>query len=332
MTATARKTREWDASADHDEILIGISSCILGEKVRFDGGHKRDDFLAETLAKFVRFVPVCPEVDIGLGVPRETIRLERGERKEIRLVAPKSGLDHTTTMSRYSDRKARELQGLDLSGYVLKSGSPTCGLFRVRVYDHNNVPSKTGRGLYAEALTSRLPNLPVEEDGRLRDPRLRENFFERVFAYRRIRNLFRGRWTLGDLVRFHTNEKFLLLAHDRDAYAELGRLVANARGKPRRELAETYESVFMGGLSKIATTRKAANVLQHMAGHLRKVIGQRERAEIATVVDDFRRGLIPLVVPVTLIRHHAHLNDVEYLVGQTFLEPHPKELMLRNHV
>ncbi len=313
------------------EIRIGISACLLGERVRFDGGHKRDNFITETFGRFVRFVPVCPEVEIGLGIPRETIRLE-GKTGSVRLVAPKSGADHTEGMSRYATRKAEALASLDLSGYILKKDSPTCGMERVKVYDKNGVPSKIGRGLFAEALMKRLPLLPVEEEGRMQDPRLRENFVERVFAYRRLRDLFGKPWKLGDLVRFHTAEKYLLLAHEPVAYEKLGRLVASAKGKKRGILAEEYQHIYMEALRKIATARRHANVLQHIAGYFKKVIGQEERRELAGIIDDFRRGLIPLVVPITLIRHYVQLHRITYLEGQMYIEPHPKELMLRNHV
>lgn len=313
------------------EIRIGISACLLGQEVRFDGGHKRDAYINETLSRFVRFVPICPEVDIGLGTPRESLRLVRdGER--VRMIAPKSGTDHTATMKRYSSRRAKQLAGEDLCGYIFKKDSPTCGVHRVRLYDQNGVPSKTGRGLFAEAVLARYPSLPVEEEGRLQDPRLRENFFERVFAYRRLKDLFRSRWRTGDLVRFHASEKLLLMAHDPRAYSHVGRLVAGARGRDRRELVTEYETSFMAVLGRIATRRKHTNVLQHILGHFKKLLSSEDREEILTLIEDFRRGHIPLVVPVTLFRHHVRRHNVEYLMHQSYLDPHPKELMLRNHV
>jgi uncharacterized protein YbgA (DUF1722 family)/uncharacterized protein YbbK (DUF523 family) len=319
----------WES--EDDEIRIGISSCLLGEEVRFDGGHKRDPFLVNTVARFVRYVPVCPEVEIGLGTPRESIRLEASD-KGVRLVAPKSGVDLTGKMTRFSRRKAGELENQDLSGYILKKNSPSCGLFRVRVYGKKGAPAKNGRGLFASALADRHPLLPVEEEGRLHDPNLRENFLQRVFAYRRLKVMFRGRWSTGALVRFHTAEKLLLLAHEPKGYQTLGRLVARAKGRPRREVAEEYSHAFMGALSTIASKGRHMNVLQHIAGHFKTLLGRGERAELSELIEDYRRGLVPLVVPVTLIRHFVKLHDVEYLSGQTYLEPHPKELMLRNHV
>ena len=327
MTTGAKKQEESAVA----EIRIGISACLLGEKVRFDGGHKRDGYINETLSQFVQFVPVCPEVDIGLGTPRESLRLVR-DGKNVRMIAPKSNTDHTTTMEHYSRKKAKQLGEQNLCGYIFKKDSPTCGVHRVRLYDHNGVPSKNGRGVFADAMMTRHPLLPVEEEGRLRDPRLRENFFERVFAYWRMKNLFGSRWRAGDLVRFHTAEKLLLMAHDPKAHSLLGRIVAGAKGRARRELIEEYETAFMEILNKLATIRKHCNVLQHVLGHFKKLLTSEDRQEILDVIEDFRRGHVPLVVPVTLLRHHVRRHEVTYLAGQSYLEPHPKQLMLRNHV
>ena len=312
-------------------IRIGISACLLGLEVRFDGGHKRSDFLVDVFGPFVEFVPVCPEVEIGLGVPRETLRLVR-ESGAIKLVGNKSGADQTDAMSRYSDRRTAALANDDLSGYVLKKDSPSCGMERVRIYAVNGMPARDGRGLYADALMRRFPNLPIEEEGRLNDARLRDNFIERVFAYRRLRRFFAGRWTVGGLVAMHTVHKLQLLAHAPRAYAELGRMVANASTIPRADLRDRYESGFMDALKKIATPARHVNVLQHMAGYFRDRLDAESRRELAAVIEDYRSGLVPLIVPITLVRHHVRTLDIAYLRGQLYLEPHPKELMLRNHV
>jgi uncharacterized protein YbgA (DUF1722 family) len=203
---------------------------------------------------------------------------------------------------------------------------------RVRVYAEGGMPEKTGRGLFAEALLAAHPLLPVEEEGRLNDPRLRENFFERVFAFRRLMGLFRPRWGVGDLVRFHTAEKLLLMAHDPATYQSLGRLVAGAKGMAREVLRAEYSAGFMRALAKIATAKKHANVLQHLAGYFKRDLSAAQKQELGGVIEDFRNGLLPLIVPVTLIRHYVRLYGVAYLEGQTYLSPHPKELMLRNHV
>ncbi|UCE02116.1 MAG: DUF523 and DUF1722 domain-containing protein [Candidatus Latescibacterota bacterium] len=314
-----------------EEIRIGISTCLLGEEVRFDGGHKRSRFVTDQLGPFVSFVSVCPEVDIGLGIPRESIRLQR-QGEETHLVAPKSGADHTRAMARYAQRKVRELASMDLCGYILKKDSPSCGMERVRVYEQTGGARRTGVGAFARVLKEALPHLPLEEEGRLSDARLRENFLERVFAYRRLRTLFASRWRSGDLVRFHTAEKLLLLAHDPVSYRELGRIVANPRARSRKELVAEYSALFMHALRRMATIRKHTNVLQHVQGYFKKCATAEDRRELEAVIEDFRRELIPLVVPITLVRHLVRHYDVEYLRGQTYLEPHPKELMLRNHV
>jgi uncharacterized protein YbgA (DUF1722 family)/uncharacterized protein YbbK (DUF523 family) len=315
-------------------LRIGISSCLLGQTVRFDGGHKRDAFLVDTIGRYVEWVPVCPEVEVGMGTPREAVRLEKGHEgiRPVLMIAPKSGTDWTARMADYARRRTDELAALDLSGYVLKSNSPSCGLERVRIYGEGAMPSRTGRGLFTSALAARFPTLPLEEEGRLSDPRLRENFIERVFAYRRLRDLFSTRWTVGDLVRFHTAHKLVLLAHQPTAYTGLGRLVAGAKQRDRRSLQHEYEHSFMAALSRIATPKRQANVLQHILGYFRDRLDAGDRAELLALIEDHRTGVVPLVVPMTLIRHHVRRLDVEYLKEQVYLEPHPWELALRNHV
>jgi uncharacterized protein YbgA (DUF1722 family)/uncharacterized protein YbbK (DUF523 family) len=316
--------------ADDSPLRIGVSACLLGREVRHDGGHKRDRFLTDVLGAHVEWVPVCPEVEVGMGVPRPSIRLEQ-HGDSLRLVDPKSGADHTRAMERFAERRARELEKLELCGYVLKKDSPSCGMERVRIW-RGRQAMRSGRGLFAAALCARLPLLPVEEEGRLSDAALRENFVERIFAYRRLRALFRGHWTAGELVEFHTAHKLLLLAHSEPEYRQLGRLVAGAKALGRAELRARYEAGFMTALARIATPRRHTNVLQHMVGHLRQGLDAADRAELAAQIEDYRRALVPLVVPLALLRHHVRRLDVEYLRGQIYLDPHPKELMLRNHV
>lgn len=326
-----------------DAIRIGISSCLLGQEVRYDGGHKRDGFLTDTLGRFVEWVPVCPEVEAGFGTPREAmhlreamplreaIALKDGEGRLL-MVTVKTGVDLTGRMERYARRRVDQLEHKDLCGYVLKKDSPSCGPERVKVYNAHGVPSRTGQGLFASALRARFPFLPVEDEGRLSDARIRDAFIERVFAYRRLRHLFSERWTLGGLVRFHTAHKLTLMAHSPTAYQQLGRLVARAKSMTRRELEARYTEGFMRALEVIATPSRHTNVLQHMAGYFKAALDDACRAELAGTIEDYRRGLVPLIVPITLIRHHVRQHAVPYLAGQTYLEPHPKELMLRNHV
>ena len=312
-------------------IRIGISACLLGEQVRFDGGHKCNPFLTETLGRLVEWVPVCPEVECGFGTPREAMRLVRAE-DGVRLLTVKTGIDLTARMERYSRSRVAALAREDLSGYVLKKDSPSCGLERVKIYNRLGSPTRRGRGLFAAALSDAYPYLPIEEEGRLVDPRLRDNFVERVFAYWRLRGLFNRRWTAGDLVRFHTAHKLLLLAHAPEAYRELGRLVADAGGLSRRDLERRYLDGFMRALAQPATTRRHTNVLQHMAGYFKERLDAASKCELADTITDYRHGLVPLVVPLTLLRHYVRRFEVAYLAGQTYLQPHPKELMLRNHV
>ena len=314
-----------------ESIRIGISSCLLGQKVRFDGGHKRDAFLVDTFGTFVEWVPVCPEVELGLGTPREALRLVR-KGDEIRMVNTRSGRDISTEMRQWAQARVDALAGERLCGYVLKKDSPSCGMERVKIYADAGMAEKNGRGFFAEALMARFPRLPVEEEGRLSDPRLRDNFVERVFAYVRVRALFAARWTIGDLVRFHTAHKMALLAHSTEMYTELGRLVARAKSLDRGDVETRYRELFMDALAKMATARKHTNVLLHMAGHFKELLDSDEKQELLTSVEDYRLGLVPLIVPLTLIKHHVRRHKVEYLAGQVYLDPHPKELMLRNHV
>jgi len=314
----------------------------MGKAVRYDGGHKRDAFLIDTFGQFVEWVPVCPEVEAGFGTPRPAMRLVSDDGR-LRLLTIGAGADLTAPMERYARRRVAQLDGDDLCGYVLKKGSPSCGLERVKVYATNGMPLRTGQGLFATQLVERFPHLPVEEEGRLADPRLRDNFIERVFAYARLRALFnprpgsaddrpRKRWTTGDLVRFHTVHKLTVMAHSPQAYREMGRLVAEAAGTPRADLVERYTDRFMSALAIIATPRRHVNVLQHMAGYFKHRLDAGSKAELAGAIEDYRNGLVPLIVPITLLRHHVRVHDVSYLAGQVYLEPHPKELMLRNHV
>lgn len=318
-------------STCHDTVRLGISACLLGEQVRFDGGHKRDPFLVESLGRLVEWVPVCPEVESGLGAPRESMRLVQADRT-IRLITNRTAIDQTETVQRLANRRVNELAEDDLCGFVLKKDSPTCGMARVKVYGATGMPAKSGRGLFAEALLTRLPLLPVEEEGRLNDPRLRENFIERVFAYRRLTNLFRARWSMGDVVRFHTAHKLTLMAHRPAAYQRLGRLVASGKTMARREFQETYSSEFMAALGAMATPRRQANVLQHMLGYFKESLDADSRAELLALIEDYASERVPLVVPLTLFGHHIRRCGVSYLAGQVYLQPHPVELMLRNHV
>jgi len=312
------------------KLRLGVSACLLGNEVRYDGGHKRNPFLTDQLASFVEWVPICPEVEAGFGTPREAMHLVR-DGADVKLLTVRTKRDVTVQLEKAVAVRVRDLAALDLDGYVLKKDSPSCGLFRVKVYGGSGAGERSGRGLFAAGLAGAQPLLPLEEEGRLGDPRLRENFIERVFAYRRLRELAAGPVRAADLMRFHARHKLLLLAHAPAAYATLGRLVASARGRVARALVDEYGDGFMQALAVPATRGRHVNVLQHMAGYFDGV-DAASRRELAATIADYGRGLVPLVVPLTLIAHHARRHELQYLLDQIYLQPHPKELMLRNHV
>jgi uncharacterized protein YbgA (DUF1722 family)/uncharacterized protein YbbK (DUF523 family) len=310
---------------------IGISGCLLGQKVRYDGGHKRDQFLTETFGVYVEWVPVCPELEAGMGVPRKPVRLV-GKAGEPHMIAERSGKDWTAEMKQFAARRVKSLKALDLTGYIFKKDSPSCGMERVRVYDPAGIPSRNGRGLFAAAVMKELPLVPVEEEGRLQNPVLRENFVERVFAYHRWQAWNGVQRSAKRLIAFHTGEKLLLLAHSPQHYQRLGRIVA-AAGRPA--IASTYElygRTFMEALAVHATAKRHCNVLEHMVGYFSQQLSPEERRELVDLIADFRNHLVPLIVPLTLIRHYVRKYEITYLQGQVYLEPSPKELMLRNHV
>jgi uncharacterized protein YbgA (DUF1722 family)/uncharacterized protein YbbK (DUF523 family) len=314
-------------------LRLGISGCLLGQKVRYDGQHKRDPFLVDVLGPFVEWVPVCPEVEVGMSVPREPIRLV-GRPEAPRLVAERSGTDHTEAMRAYAWQRVADLARGDLSGYVVKKDSPSCGMERVRVHPARGAgpPRRAGVGVFTTVLLEAMPLLPVEEEGRLHDPALRESFIERLFAYERWKVLLAEGMTRGRLVAFHTAHKLAILAHSPAAYRRLGALVGGLGRGPVREAARAYGEGFMKALQVPATRGRHTNVLQHMLGYFRRALEPAERNELEELVSDFSRGLVPLVAPLTLLRHHVRKQEVEYLARQVYLDPEPKELMLRNHM
>ncbi|MCC2641639.1 MAG: uncharacterized protein K0S45_2052 [Nitrospira sp.] len=312
-------------------LRIGISRCLLGEAVRFDGGHKRDEFLADLLGRYVEWVPVCPEVEAGLGTPREAMRLV-GDPEQPRLVTIKSGQDHTDALETMILNRLPELERLALSGYVFKKDSPSCGVKPVRTYNEHGMPEGKGIGLFARAFMSRFPLIPVEEEERLRDPLLREHFIERVFSYHRWQDLIQNEVASQAVVGFHRIHKYLLLAHSARHYQLLGRLVAQANEHRPRNLALRYGELFMQALAVKATVRKHVNVLQHILGYFKEQLGFQEKAELLGAIGDYHQGLAPLIVPVALVRHYVEIFNVGYIRDQVYLHPHPEELMLRNHV
>lgn len=316
-------------SPESPVIRLGISACLLGEKVRFDASHKLDTYIRDTLGQYFDFVPVCPEVAIGLGVPRPTLRLVGDPARPRAVGVLDPSRDVTAPLEHYGQRMARELP--PLAGYLLKSKSPSCGMERVKVYQDKGVP-KLGRGLYARELMTGRPLLPVEEEGRLGDPVLRENFIERVFAYHRWQQLEAQGITPARLVDFHARHKLILMSHGAEHYRALGRLVAQAGSAEINTLAHDYIHGFMAALAHPATRKRHTNVLQHLMGYLKKQLDSEDKAELLEIIDAYRLGAVPLIVPITLLNHHFRRHPNEYVTQQIYLAPHPRELMLRNHI
>ncbi|MBN1211848.1 MAG: DUF523 and DUF1722 domain-containing protein [candidate division Zixibacteria bacterium] len=312
-------------------IKVGISTCLLGQKVRFDGGHKHDRYITDILGEYFEFIPVCPEVAVGMGTPREAVRLQ-GDVEVPRMVGVRSGKDWTDPMNDYSRKRVKLFRIQPVSGYILKKDSPSCGMERVRVYSTTGMPARNGRGLYAMELIKQYPLLPIEEEGRLNDVKLRENFIVRVFAYDRLQNLFNDSYKRGDLVKFHTVHKYLLLAHSPECYKQLGKLVADIKKHAPAEMRDRYSELFITALTYKTTTRKNVNVLQHILGFLKKHLTDFEKRDILRVIEDYHKEMVPLIVPLTLLRHYLEKYEVAYIRDQVYLNPHPKELMLRNHV
>ena len=314
-----------------EEIKLGISTCLLGEKVRYDGGQKLDRFLTDTLGQWVRYVPVCPEVEFGLSTPREAMRLV-GKADNPRLVTNKTGVDYTRKMKAWGAKRLKELEKEDLCGYIFKSKSPSSGMERVRVYSDTGMPVKNGVGIWARMFMDHFPLLPVEDEGRLHDPALRENFIERVFVFRRWRESVAQGKTLGRLVKFHTRHKLLIMAHSVEAYRKLGKLVAEGKKHTPEELYREYITLLAGALKLKTTLKKNVNVLYHLMGFFKKVLTSDERIEILEIIDSYANGYIPLIVPVTLFNHFVRKYGQPYLQQQYYLNPHPLELKLRTHV
>jgi len=311
-------------------IMVGVSTCLLGQKVRHDGGHKYHHYVKDILGNYFSLVPVCPELEVGMGVPREAVRLE-GKPDAPRMIGTKSGRDWTAEMNSYSQKRVKKQDVATLCGYILKKKSPSCGMERVTLYSGKGA-GKNGRGLYAAVLIAQYPLLPIEEEGRLNDAALRENFITRVFAYHRLRNLFKGRFSRGAIVDFHATNKYLIMAHSVEHYREMGRLVAEISKFQPAEFRGLYFAKFMEALSSKTTTKKNVNVMQHIFGFLKDRLDPEDKKYILGVIEDYRQELVPLIVPLTLLKHYVEKHDVAYIKNQIYLNPHPRELMLRNHI
>jgi uncharacterized protein YbgA (DUF1722 family)/uncharacterized protein YbbK (DUF523 family) len=312
-------------------IKLGISSCLLGENVRYDGGHKLDPFLRDTLGLYVEYVPVCPETECGLGVPRESMRLV-GDPQNPRLVETRSGVDHTEKMKTWAQRRLKQLEEEDLCGFIFKKNSPSSGLLRVKVYNEKGMPMKAGSGIFARAFVEHFPRIPVEEEGRLHDPGLRENFIGRIFTLKRWREVLKSGRTLGHLADFHTRHKLLLLSHSPRHYREMGRIVATGKQRPLQRLFDDYEQRLLAAVALKSTIPKNVNVLHHLLGYFKKQLAADEKQEVLEVIENYRAGHLPLVVPLTLINHFVRKYRQPYLAQQVYLNPHPVALRLRTHV
>ena len=314
-----------------EKIRLGISTCLMGENVRYDGGHKLDRFLTTTLGQYVEYVPVCPEVECGLPVPRESMHLE-GDPESPRLVTSRTKQDMTERMVSWADKRVAELEKEDLCGFIFKSDSPSSGMERVRVYNEKGMPSKKGVGIFARILMDHFPLIPVEDEGRLHDPELRENFIESIFSLKRWRDVLRTKESRGNVVNFHTRHKLLILSHSPKHYQAMGKLVARAKDSTLKDLYQQYQALLMESLKLKTTPKKNANVLMHMMGYFKEQLSSDEKQEILEVIDHYRQEYIPLIVPTTLMNHYVRKYDQPYLKQQVYLNPHPLELQLRNHV
>lgn len=315
-----------------DKIRLGISFCLLGAEVRFDGGHKLDRFLRDTMGEYVDYVPVCAEVEVGLPVPREVLRLVKDDNDGVNLVFARSRDDISSRMESWARGRVAELEQENLDGFVFKSKSPSCGMERVKVYDHNGVPQNVGVGVFARIFQEHFPLLPVEEEGRLNDAKLRENFITAIFTLKRWRQMLKNKPGVGGLVAFHSSHKMLILSHSEKIYREMGRLVANSQGLNEAELFERYLELLQTALKRKTSVRKHINVMQHIMGYFKKNLDGDEKQEILELIDSYRQGLVPLIVPLTLLNHFVRKYDQPYLKQQVYLQPHPKELKLLNHV
>ncbi len=310
-------------------IYLGVSSCLIGEEVRFDKGHKKDNFICHQLSNYFEFISLCPEMGAGLGTPRPAMRLIDNPEAPRLIEIKRPEIEHTLALKNYSQHVMSDIK--HISGFILKSKSPSCGWKSVKIYQDKGAPKK-GQGLFASCLELTYPNLPIEEEGRLNDAKLRENFIERVFLYYRLQKLKNNSLSKEKLVAFHTQHKLSLRAHDEKTYASLGAKIANLKDTPLDQFVTEYERTLMIGMQKIATTKKHANVLMHCMGYFKKMLTASDKEELLDAINEYRLERLPLIVPITLIKHHLKNYPNEYLAKQYYLNPYPRELMLRNHI
>ena len=313
-----------------DKIRIGISACLVGQLVRFDGSHKHDRYLTNTLGEYLDFVPVCPEVESGFSVLRETLRLV-GDPKAPRLVTSRTNIDHTDRMLGWAEKRVRELEAENLCGFIFKSDSPSSGLMRVKVYNSKGMAEKKGVGLFARTFTRHFPLLPVEEEGRLNDPVLRETFIEQIFTLKRWRETLTLGRNMKNLVDFQTRHKLLMLSHSPANARLMGKLVADGKQAPIQSVYAQYERLLIETLRMKSTIKKNLNVLEHILGYFKNQLGSDEKQEMLEIFDSYRNEFVPLIVPVTLLNHYVRKTGEPYLKQQVYLNPHPIALKLRNH-
>ena len=313
------------------KIKVGISSCLMGNEVRFDGGHKHSKMYSQSLARYFDFVSACPEVGISMGIPMKPIRLVGDVNSPSIISAQDDTTGHTEKMVEFSNQKAKEYSGL--CGYIFMQNSLSCGLFRVKVYQENGCPAdESGRGIYANVITQETPELPVEESGRLTDPSLRENFITRVFAYHKWQQLKQFGFNHHSIIEFHSSYKYSLMAHSPASYIDLGRMLADAGKHEVDVLAERYFPLLMSALGKVATRKTHTNVLMHIQGYLKRVLSSIEKQELSKLINQYRLAQIPLIVPITLLKHHFNNHPHTYIAKQAYLEPYPDDLSLRNAI
>jgi len=312
-------------------IRIGVSACVLGEKVRFDGSHARDPYITDTLAKYVEFVPLCPDMACGMGMDREKVRqVDCGD--EIKLIGVDSAEDWTDRMIDFSKRVLPGLEEEGLCGFVLKSRSPSCALVQAKIYSTKGKPPRRGAGFFAQKLMEHYPLLPIEASDRLQNPILRENFIRRVFVLKRWRDLVDKGMQIGQLVDFHTRHKMLIRAHDLSGYRQLGKLLGESSVFNNEEIFDAYAALLFRALTLKTTPKKNSDVLMHVMGFFKNDLDSADKHEIQSMIHAYKSGKIPLIMPVTILNHHARKFDKPYLTQQFFLNPHPSELKLLNHV
>jgi uncharacterized protein YbgA (DUF1722 family)/uncharacterized protein YbbK (DUF523 family) len=312
-----------------EKLKIGVSACLLGQNVRYNGGHKLNHFIRDILGQYMEFVPVCPEVECGMPIPRETLRLVGDEHNQ-RLLTSRSGIDHTEQMQSWAEEKVRQMESENLCGFIFKKDSPSSGLYRVKVYSEQGMPRNIGIGMFARIFTRHFPLLPVEEDGRLNDARLRDNFIESVFVIKHFHDLMAAPRSRGALVDFHTRHKLLLLAHSQEHYRQMGRFIADMP----ESLDEAFDryGVLLAEILRLQTTVKThCNVMSHVFGYFKKELTADEKQEVLELIDAYHRGDIPLIVPLTLLNHYVRKFEQPYLTDQYYLHPHPLDLKLRSH-